>query len=140
MKLLKYVISILLSALGFSACMKEEVGPAEYGTPIAGYTIKAKAKNKKEVPIEGLKIVASYDDYRIDSTQTDIKGEAVLDFQFFPVKNIHLEVSDSSSNFYKSKLIELKFENEDFVGKNGNWFNGKVNVEEILTMEENSDE
>lgn len=134
------VISFLLALFGFTAC--DIINPtAEYGVPSATFKVKGtlvdEADNTKT--INGVKVAIGHlytDDtgvkktYYTDSIITNTTGRFNFSAEDFPTSRKFVikyeDVNAAQDGNYGLTIDTVRFENPDFTGGNGNWYEGET--------------
>jgi putative lipoprotein (rSAM/lipoprotein system) len=151
-----WILSGILSILGFSSCYLVNPPLLEYGTPSATYTVKGAVVNKaNSAPIPGIRVAyypLVWDNdlygpspmYGRESNAYVITGPAgdfKLSSDFFPSSNnaitVFAEDIDGEINgLFQSEKFLVSFINAEHSGKTGNWYYGESTVTTTLQLTE----
>jgi putative lipoprotein (rSAM/lipoprotein system) len=139
------VISLFLVLMGLSSCGTDSTGGddyvVEYGTPSARFRVKGTLVDEADdtKTVSGIKVAIGlpYSNgteikriYYFDSIVTNNTGSFDLDIVSFPTPQkfaIKYEDTDASQNGnYGLTIDTVRFEDPDFTGGSGNWYEGEV--------------
>lgn len=135
-KISNAVLTLLLSALGFSAC-GSSTQIDMYGVPSADFVISGKVTDSENNPIKNVQIATV-----TDTTKTDSEGKYLLEIdRGFPA-DLKIEFKDidkEENGSYETKQVVEKFKSSDFVGGEGDCYKGEATrtVDVKLTEKKN---
>jgi putative lipoprotein (rSAM/lipoprotein system) len=139
LKGINWILAGILSALGFSGCETEVLGPMEYGTPYAKFSIHGKVTGKDRKPVENINIKLLEMEY-IDSIYTDVAGDYSITFETYPVEEFNIIASDVDGELngsYQNDTLRVKITEKDYYEKgNGNWNHGSADKEVNIALKE----
>ena len=112
----QWILTAIISLLGFSGCSKEEEMLCMYGTPTADYKAEGVVTDEDGNPIEGIKVRVELQSYINNSTEKKAvySGD---DGQFITPKYFNLEIlsltatdidGDKNGGEFEEKVINLQ--------------------------------
>ena len=112
----QWILTAIISLLGFSGCSKEEEMLCMYGTPTADYKAEGVVTDEDGNPIEGIKVRVELQSYINNSTEKKAvySGD---DGQFITPKYFNLEIlsltatdidGDKNGGEFEDKTINLQ--------------------------------
>ncbi|MBP3518174.1 MAG: radical SAM-associated putative lipoprotein [Parabacteroides sp.] len=150
LKSINWLLTSILTLLGYSACDSSEPGADMYGSPHANFTIKGKVVNQENKPVPDLEIkclVEHRGDNRswfdtIPPVSTTQAGTFTCQFVEFPTDNLRIIATDVDGDLngsYEKDSIDIAISNDDYKGDKGAWFKGSVEKEINITLKEKTD-
>ena len=140
-KIQNAVCASVLSLLGFGGC-GDNVGVDMYGTPHADYSIKGAVQTKEGKPIQGIKVSVTYETDTLGTALSDEKGTFAIQKEAFPYNKLKVSAEDidgEKNGSYKDTSVDLEISQQDYKGGES-WYNGKVEKEVNIRMEEKNHE
>lgn len=132
-----YVLSMLLSILGFSSCTNIEDAPCMYGVPSASFAISGKVTDSENNPIKGIQIST-----KSQIAESNSDGSYSLDVtNGFPTDlTIKFKDIDGTENgSYETKEVLEEFDSSDFVGGD-DWDSGTATRTVNVTLTEKNND
>ena len=143
MKITGKIIAGLLALIGFAGC-DSNGSQLEYGSPHADFEIKGRVVNEAGDPIRDVKIVVTdadnggYKGREVGVGITDSRGSYTVSGGWFghPSLTVSAEDIDGEMNGgeFAEKEQEFDLKPEDYVGGDGNWYDGKVTKTADFTL------
>ena len=142
-----WALSGLLSLLGFSC--DNGGGMAEYGTPMATYTVKGKVVTDKGTAISQLQVIVPSEEYvpHSDTLTTNAQGEFTLNNTIFPpasdltlkIMTTDIDGAANGGNFAPD-TSSVTIKREDLKDGDGHWYVGHAEKKITITLKEKKTE
>ncbi|MDR2120834.1 MAG: radical SAM-associated putative lipoprotein [Tannerella sp.] len=143
---INWILTGLLSMLGFSGCSdKDGVTPEygvmmEYGTPYATFLFQGKVTDKAGKPVQDIKVEVSRDDRPVaNPTITNAYGQYFAEFKFFPHKDFQVIASDidgEANGSYRNDTIRVEIAETDYYEQGEGWNKGSAAKEINIVLKE----
>jgi putative lipoprotein (rSAM/lipoprotein system) len=90
-KSVNWILAGILSILGFSVC----VGPDEYGSPYATFSLRGKVTDKDGKPVKDIDIKLGFPETSYyNSVYTNKEGDYSMKFDFYHIEEFNIIASD----------------------------------------------
>jgi putative lipoprotein (rSAM/lipoprotein system) len=135
-----WVLSGLLTLLGFPGCSVFNPGVDEYGTPYASYTFQGRVSNESGEPVPDIKIevTTGYEQGGYPAL-SNAEGHYSVQVQAFPSKEFAIIASDidgEKNGAYRNDTVPVAISDSDYYDKgNGNWNHGSAQKEVNIVLE-----
>jgi len=137
---MRKILAALLACLGFSSTV---ISCGMYGSPSATYkTSGVVVSEADDSPIQGIRAVFGWksryvtDAYfkEIGNTRTNKTGKFSIEEKTYDLGRnnmFYVELTDvdgEKNGLYASKVVEMDFSKAQFKGGDGNWYEGKAEI------------
>lgn len=124
-----YALGLLLISIGFSSCKDDR--KCMYGTPTADYEISGKVTDVDNNPIAGISVShpSSFTEEGHLGVITDKDGNYKLITKGYAPGDLELtveDIDDAENGEFQTKEIRELFEDSDYTGDDGSWYEGKA--------------
>jgi putative lipoprotein (rSAM/lipoprotein system) len=134
-----WILSGILSLLGFSGCEDDSETPAEYGTPYATFSFQGTVADKAGNPVQDIKIEVKGSTGSA-LTITNEAGHYFTKFTEFPTAEFQMIVSDidgEANGSFRNDTIPVVIGKDDYYeAGSGNWNAGSAHKEVNVTLKE----
>lgn len=145
-KIFGWIISGMLSLLGFSSCDIIPDMPLEYGTPNANYTVKGKVTDHANKPIQGIEVTIKRSGLPVDdpfnskTLASDTKGEFSNEFKGeFPRDIVFTltftDIDGVQNGEFNTKQESVEIKSSELKGRSSGWFAGSATKEVTVKLD-----